>query len=133
MNFCFDTESSSSQRSQKDFVCSRAVRQKPSDSRSPWCPEGFQKLGNAVSVSYNRLPALNSNPKANRSCITSPFSCKASAALPALLSRAHQPQSHPADSLWQDTTHKEFPAKPPVSCRNKLFLCSPLIAGLSLP
>lgn len=91
MNFCFEAESSNSQHLQKDFVCSRAVRQKPSDSRSPsstlqaWCLEGFQKLGNTVSVACNRLPALNSNLKANRSCITSPFSCKANPALPALL------------------------------------------------
>lgn len=139
MNFCFEAESSNSQHLQKDFACSKAVRQKPSDSRSPFstrqacCPEGFQKLGNTVSVSCNRLPTLNSNRKANRSCITSPFSCKANPAPAALLTTSQlaaaallpraQTESRPADSLRQDTTYEEFPAKPPVSCRNRLFLC----------
>lgn len=36
-------------------------------------------------------------------------------------------------SLWQDPTYKQFPAKPPVTCRNSLFHCQPLIVGLSLP
>lgn len=119
------------------LACSRAARKKPSDSRNlhstpqAWHPEDFQKQGNTVSVSYNLLPTFNSKYKANRSYIITPFSCKANPAPTALLyhlslswqavtlpPRAHETSSL-ADSLQQDTTYKQFPAKRPRSLQKE--------------
>lgn len=79
MNLCFEADSSNSQHLQKDFVCSGAVRQKPRDSRSSFsplqacCPEGFQKLGNTVSVPYNDFQPLIQIAKPTEAAPQAPF------------------------------------------------------------